>query len=122
MSKKSFFNHGHSSYRGNVMTPLNWFTGITETILLPTATYNYSNWIGVGSFILALGIILYYGYMYHHWSMKDPDRLQTEGFNLVTQGFQVEHSPNASNTKVVDVGADLEVIEVKTSKGINQGE
>lgn len=68
--------------RANAMTPLSWMCVISETILLPTATINYSNWLGIASFITFFLILIFYAYMYNHFAKQDPNRLQSEEFNL----------------------------------------
>lgn len=84
------FDHKHNGFRGNVMTPLNWFTGITETVLLPTAAINYENWLGIACFIVGASIFIFYAVVYCIWMKKDPNRLQTEGFNLHAAGLTVK--------------------------------
>ncbi|MFV3407949.1 hypothetical protein ACNH6C_05055 [Bdellovibrio bacteriovorus] len=111
MRKTSAFHHGEGSYRGNAMTPLNWFTGITEACLLPTAALNADSWLGVGCFVLAIIIILFYGIVYLYWTFKDPDRLQTEGFNLVRQGLLVEDSTDRNLTQIPGGGSSGEVVD-----------
>lgn len=71
--------------RASVMTPLNWMCGICEGILLPTAAHSYSNWIGIAFFILSFLILIFYACMYFHFAKSDPDRLQSEEYNLESQ-------------------------------------
>lgn len=71
--------------RSNAMTPLNWMCGISQTILLPIATYNYSNWLGIASFIVFISILIFYGYIYNYFATRDPNRLQSEEYNLESQ-------------------------------------
>lgn len=80
--------------RANAMTPLNWMCGVSEFILLPTATYNYSNWLGIGSFITFLLILIFYGFMYHHFAKNDPNRLQSEEYNLESQRLAFAYDEN----------------------------
>ena len=75
--------------RGNVMTPLNWMCGVSETVLLPTAASNNDNWLGSACFFLALGIVCFYGTMYLFYSLVDRDRLQTEEYNLDAQEMRI---------------------------------
>lgn len=75
--------------KGNVMTPLTWMCGISEMALFYTATLNSNNWLGITSFILAALIIFFYGTMYVFYSIKDPDRLQSEEYNLYNQEMRL---------------------------------
>ncbi|MBH46941.1 MAG: hypothetical protein CME71_02090 [Halobacteriovorax sp.] len=107
-------SQGHSSYKGNIMTPLNWFTVITETGLLPTAAINWDKSIGPICLYTAIGIMIFYAVVYLFCLLNFPDRLQSEGFNIVVQGLHVETSITAENTKVVGDGSSLSHIDSKT--------
>tara|TARA_R110000868_G_scaffold7793_2_gene41097 strand:+ start:208 stop:552 length:345 start_codon:yes stop_codon:yes gene_type:complete len=75
--------------RGNVMTPLNWMCGICETLLCVLAYNHYHNWLGKSAFIVFFIILLFYAGMYIFYSIKDPNRLQTEEYNLESQRLAV---------------------------------
>lgn len=67
------------------MTPLGWMAGAFEALLIPTGSYNHDNWVGVVCFIFAGLVLLFYGGIYLHFAFRDPDRLQTEEFNLLSK-------------------------------------
>ncbi|HAT2098238.1 TPA: hypothetical protein I8032_000299 [Legionella pneumophila] len=71
--------------RGNVMTPLNWMCAISESLLLPTAGLNTNNWLGVCCFVFFALIAIFYGVIFSFFALKDPDRLQSEKYNLESQ-------------------------------------
>ena len=73
--------------RRNAMTPLNWMCGISQSFLLPATTYNYSNWLGIVFFITFLAILIFYAYMYNFFAKNDPNRLQSEEYNLASQNI-----------------------------------
>ncbi len=79
----------YNSQKGNVMTPLNWICGTCETLFLSTGALNYDNWYGVGSFVIAVGFIIFYGYQYNYFAKNDPNRLQTEAYNLDAQEIRL---------------------------------
>jgi len=82
------FVTGKQSYcRGNVMTPINWFGAVFETVLIPTAACQFDNWLGVGCFVLACLCFLFYSIIFACFAIKNPDRLQSEQFNLEQQAL-----------------------------------
>jgi hypothetical protein len=78
------------TWRGNVMTPLTWMTTIASGVVLTSASLNVNNWLGSCSFALAVLIIIFYGAMYIYYTIKDPDRLQSEHFNLESQEIRLK--------------------------------
>ena len=64
------------------MTPLTIIIGLAEIVLFPCAAKNYNNWLGIALFILGALGIFFYMYVYHYWMKKDPNRIQSERFNL----------------------------------------
>ena len=83
MSKQSKV-HSYSNYKDNVMNPLKWTTISFESLLAVCAFLTNQLWMQIVC-VVFMGIILifYYGF-YLYWMLKDPNRLQSEGFNLET--------------------------------------
>ena len=82
------FVKGKQSYcKGNVMTPINWFGAVFESVLIPTAALNHSNWLGIACFILAVLFSIFYAYHYNYFAKNDPNRLQSEQYNLEQQAL-----------------------------------
>jgi len=109
---KTFSHHinkDEHGYRGNAMTALNWFTGITESVLVPTTAINHANWVGVFCAFLVFFIIFFYAGIYIRWMIKDPDRLQTEGYNLAVKGLATE-TDMQKGTGMIEVKSDQKQI------------
>ena len=70
------------SYKGNVMTPLNWAAGVFETLLIPVGASQHHNWVGIVCFSMAAFILTGYFCIFCYFAITDPNRLQTEEFNL----------------------------------------
>jgi membrane protein implicated in regulation of membrane protease activity len=66
------------------MSPLNWFVAIAETALVTGLLASQTQWVKVVCAVLVFGVLAFYGYVYHYFMKNDPDRLQTEEFNLQT--------------------------------------
>lgn len=79
---------GHGK-KGNVMTPLNWFAGIVEPCLFGSSmimtAVNPNSWLDSGLFVVGVALLVFYGFMYAYFAFTDPDRLQTEEYNLMHQ-------------------------------------
>lgn len=80
--KKKISNKGGYCCRKNVMMPINWFGGVFETVLIPTGAFQYDNWFGIACIVLAAAMFLTYLGIYIYFAITDPDRLQSEEFNL----------------------------------------
>ena len=85
----------------NVMTPLNWMCVVSETILLPTGALNHDNWFGIGCFILASLIVVFYASMYLFFSIKSPSSLQTEDYNLSVEEMKLHINASSSEPIIV---------------------
>ena len=79
--------------KGNVMTPVNWFGGVFEVVLIPTAASQHNNWVGVACIILASFMILAYLGIYIYFLITSPDRLQSEEYNLYQQELSIDGGP-----------------------------
>lgn len=72
----------HQSSRVNVMQSISWMTVVSEAILVPGGIFAADDWYKIACFILAVIIVVFYGSMFVYFAVKDPDRLQSEEFNL----------------------------------------
>jgi len=104
-------------FKGSVMTPLNWMVSIVEGLLLSVGAFNHTNWFGISSFILAVLMVIFYCCVYLYFAKKDPDRLQTEKFNLQIAGMEIGF-PTSTKAVVIEkqissgtVGSGREYIE-----------
>ena len=84
MSEQFGYAKGTSgkSYKGNAMTPLNWAAGVFETLLIPIGASQHHNWAGIACFSMAAFILIGYFCIFCYFAITDPNRLQTEEFNL----------------------------------------
>lgn len=88
--KKASSKSGHH-FRGNVMTSVNWFGGVFETVLIPTGAVQHGNWFGIACLILAASMFLAYLGIYIYFAITNPDRLQTEEYNLYQQELTLDN-------------------------------
>jgi hypothetical protein len=88
--RKKTINKGGYHCKGNVMTAISWFGGAFEATLIPAAAYSSNTWVSIACIILAcLMFLAYFGiYLYFVW--RDPDRLQSEQFNLYQHELMIE--------------------------------
>jgi len=92
--------------KSNVMSPLNWMCGVCETGVLVVASKNHDNWLGPAAFWVSVAILIFYALMYVFYSMRDPDRLQTEEFNLLSQEMRFQISSSNGQTHDVKIVGD----------------
>jgi heme/copper-type cytochrome/quinol oxidase subunit 2 len=85
---------------GSVMTPLNWMCGVSQAVLVPAGAVSHDNWLGIGCFCVAVFVILFYAAMYVFYSFRDPDRLQTEDFNIASEEMRLQVT-SATNPALV---------------------
>jgi hypothetical protein len=68
--------------RTNAMRPLNWFIGIAQT-LLSGGLFAYPDfWVKIFCAVLIVCLLIFYGAVYVYFMVKNPDRLQSEQYNL----------------------------------------
>lgn len=91
--------------RGNVMTPLNWMCGLVEIVLIPTAATCWDNWLGKATFILAALLMVFYAVMFIFFAIRNPDRLQTEQYNLERHEMALQYTGEAP--KILDASAKI---------------
>ena len=65
---------------GKTIILLAWICGLCEIVFIPIGTFNHDNWFGIGCFVVAVGVIIFYISVYVYFMIKDPDRLQSEEF------------------------------------------
>ena len=102
---------GQVSGRSNVMSPLNWFVGIAETALMSGLILGQETWVKIVCAALVVGVLVFYGYVYHFFMKTNPDRLQTEQFNLISQEMTLLSENSALPPTVTVLDTPGEVIE-----------
>jgi hypothetical protein len=75
--------------KGNVMTPINWFSSVFEGVLIPTGALQHSNWFGIICAVLVFIMLTAYIWAYFYFACKDPNRLQSEEYNLCQQELAI---------------------------------
>jgi hypothetical protein len=116
--KKKTSNKGGYRCTGNVMTPINWFGGVFETVLIPTGASQHDNWFGIACIVLAAAMFLAYLGIYIYFALTDPNRLQSEEFNLYQQELTVDHgeitviTSSHNITNALPEGADSSNIKI----------
>lgn len=76
---------GGEYHKNNAMTPLNWFAAIAEAALMSGVILSGDMFVKISCLCLVVLVLLFYAYVYYYFMRKDPDRLQSEGYNLRTQ-------------------------------------
>lgn len=100
--------------RENIMTPLNWITWIIEAILVGGAILaTDSLWLQIGLFFVAVSLLIFYCSMYWFWATKDPNRLQTEDFNLISTEMMF-NAPDQS--KGITTNSDKQVLTIQSPR------
>lgn len=64
----------------NVMTPLNWITGILGSIFSLGLIADTELWIKIFCSVLIVCLAFFLCAVYIYWMLKDPDRLQSEQY------------------------------------------
>ena len=77
--------NGTGGHGKNVMSPLNWFVGIAETALMSGLILSPETWVKIFCASLVLVVLGFYAYVYRYFMKSNPDRLQTEEFNLISR-------------------------------------
>lgn len=109
---------GSRFQKHNVMTPLNWGVGIAETALMSGVILSDDSFVKISCLFIVVVVLLFYGYVYHHFMKKDPDRLQTEDYNIRTQELTLLQDEKDITPPIVTVDtyqAEISTIEDKTS-------
>ncbi len=88
------------AFKGNVMTPLNWMTGICTTILVGGGVASQEPWLKITLVVIAIFILLFYARMYRHFALNDPDRLQSEKYNLSQRELTISTKYSAPQIQI----------------------
>jgi membrane protein implicated in regulation of membrane protease activity len=64
------------------MKPINWLVGFVELLLTAGFLGGSSFWVQVVSFVFMVVIMAVYFSIYIYWMLRNPNRLQSEGYNL----------------------------------------
>lgn len=67
----------------NAMVSLGWFSGVAEVVLIAGILGTQETWVRIVCIFLFVAVLGFYAYVYHYFMKNDPDRLQTEGYNLL---------------------------------------
>lgn len=72
----------YQRYTDNVMKPINWVVSFIELLFMSGVLFGPSFWIQILSAVLLVKVLLIYFGIYIYWMLSDPNRLQSEGYNL----------------------------------------
>jgi hypothetical protein len=79
---KNILSRSYANYSGNVMQAISWVVGSVEAFLLIFSSTSSIFWVQVVSFFCAVALMGVYLGIYIYWMLHDPNRLQSEGYNL----------------------------------------
>lgn len=100
--------------KSNVMTPLNWFVGIVELLLITGCIAAAREYVAVTCMALIVLILVFYMAIYLLFALRNPDRLQSETYNIKMKEFtlfkQVDNSPP-------EMGAEDKIIPLTKTQG-----
>ena len=68
--------------RSNVLTPLNWLIPLVELLLLGGCLKAEKSYIVIVCLCLMVILVLFYLCAYVYFALRDPDRLQSETYNI----------------------------------------
>lgn len=100
--------HNLSKYqKSNVMTPLNWCVGLTESALMAGIIGSDDLFVKITCLVIVVAVLLFYGYVYLYFMKSAPDKLQTEEYNLRNSELSYKYGPaqevKAEAPLVIDV-------------------
>lgn len=96
---------------GSVMTPLVWMCGISELILIPSGLASHDDWFAKGCFSVAVFVVLFYAAMYLYFAIRDPNRLQTEDYNIVSEEMRLQVGSATTPALVVQAGSHPQLVQ-----------
>lgn len=104
-------------YKDNVMVSINWVVAFIEALFLGGLIGGKSLWIQIASLMLMVILGGVYFAIYIYWMRHDPNRLQSEGYNLelASSGLSDDKDPKIStdDKKVpVDVPDPINISKV----------
>lgn len=68
-------------------------------------------WVKIVCAALVVGVLVFYGYVYHFFMKSDPNRLQTEQFNLMSQEMTLLNENSSTPPMVTVFDTPGQVIE-----------
>jgi len=102
---------GGSYKKNNAMTPLNWGVGIAETALMSGVIASDDAFVKISCISIVIAVLLFYGYVYNHFMIKDPDRLQSEDYNIRTQELTLLHDETDISAPILSVESNLPIVQ-----------
>ena len=97
--------------RNNVMTPLNWFTGIAEVALMSGIIGSDTSFVKISCLIIFSALAIFYGSVYVYFMRKLPDRLQTEEYNVRIKELTLFQEGSLSEDSKVEQVPESIIIE-----------
>ena len=108
------FSRSTAAGRQNAMVALNWFSGVTEFALVSGLLGANAVWIQISCLALIVGVLAFYCYVYLYFMKHDPDRLQTEAYNLKRAEMSLlGQIPRGSTITVEPIGDTKESGSIK---------
>lgn len=90
-----------NGYKNNVLNSINWLVGFIETLFFIGVIKGPNLWIQISNGVVMLLLLIFYCSIVIYFVIKDPSRLQSEGFNLRmhAQNF-LYHTQTSSEPKL----------------------
>lgn len=86
--------------KSNAMSPLNWFASIVEIALVSGLILSNTTWVKITCATLVFAVIVFYAYVYCYYMRTDPNRLQTEEYNILSQQLTLLSNPTSTPPEV----------------------
>lgn len=87
MSKRrmlsNILKNNYTGYKQNAMVSISWVIGIVEVFFMQGLIWGPSLWIQISCLVMMVALLGFYCYSFRHFMLKDPDRLQSESYNIV---------------------------------------
>jgi len=97
--------------RNNVMTPLNWYTGVAEFALMFGIIGSDINFVKISCLIIFLLLAIFYAGVYVYFMLKSPDRLQTEEYNVRIKELTLFKEGSLSENSKIEQEPESIIIE-----------
>jgi hypothetical protein len=100
MPKFLYFLSGSKSraYKSNVLVSISWVFAFCEILFGVGVMKGPELWIKIFSAIIMTILLIFYCFMYGYFAIKDPDRLQSEGYNLERQNLDTLYEQKDDHT------------------------
>ncbi len=105
MTKRAL-KSSYSKYNDNVMNPLKWTTIAFEAFFSATLWVTNQFWIQIVCFLFMATILSVYFGIYIFWALRDPSRLQSEGFNL-EEAAMISSNDKSTEIKLENNKSDI---------------